>query len=83
MTQKPTILELLTMAELEELENLTGQRYTEIFSKEGMSARAGYVLHWILAKRTNPAADIQVSKGLSLVALNTFFGEYVDSPKQG
>ena len=83
MTQRPTILELLSMAELEELENLTGQRYTEIFSKEGMSARAGYSLHWILSKRNNQQADIQVSKSLSLIELNQFFNEYVDNPKQG
>jgi hypothetical protein len=81
MSQKPTILELLTMEELETLENLVGKTYTEIFTKTGMTAKAAYSLHWILQKRNNPEADIANSKKLNVTQLNKAFEDYTEDPK--
>ncbi len=82
MSQKPTILELLTLEELELLENLVGKPYIEIFSREGLgSAKAGYAIHWLIAKRSNPQAEIADSKKLNLQQMNQAFEDFANNPK--
>lgn len=79
---KTTILDILNMEELELIENLTGQKYGEIFgSKSGVSAKALYSIHWILEKRNNPEADIAVSKKLTQEQINDTLRKYLDDPK--
>lgn len=81
-TQKPTILELLTLEELELLENLVGKPYIDIFSREGLgSAKAGYAIHWLIQRRNNAQADINESKKLNLQQLNEAFEAFANSPK--
>ena len=81
MSEQKTILEILTMEELELLENLVGKEYPLIFVKTGLSAKATYCLHWILEKRENPSADIEASKKLNLAALNEAIKKYLIDPK--
>lgn len=80
MSDKKTILEILIFEELELLENLVGKEYHEIFSK-GLSAKASYCLHWILAKRSNPDAKIEDSKKLTLNLLNDYIKGFLNDPK--
>jgi hypothetical protein len=82
MSQKPaTVLELLTMEELETLESLTGKEYVEIFSGKGMSAKETRCLHWILSKRANPNAKMEDSKNLTIVDMGKFLQEFLADPK--
>lgn len=80
MSDKRTILEVLDFEELELLENLVGKEYHEIFGK-GLSAKASYCLHWILTKRSNPEAKIEVSKKMTLADLNEFIKGFLNDPK--
>lgn len=78
-----TILDILNMEELELLENLTGQKYGEIFgSKTGVSAKALYSIHWILEKRNNPDADIAVSRKLKQEQINDALRKHLNDPKE-
>jgi hypothetical protein len=81
MSDKKTILEILDFEELEILENLVGKEYHEIFGK-GLSAKASYSLHWILEKRSNPDAKIEVSKKKNLAFLNEYLKGFLNDPKE-
>jgi len=76
------IIELLTLEELEILENLVGKDYLEIFGK-GLSAKATYSLHWILNKRSNPETKIEDSKKLTLPVMNAYIKEFAANDPKG
>lgn len=80
MSEKVSILEVLTFEELELLENLVGKEYAEIFTN-GMSAKATYCLHWLLSKRSNPDAKIEDSKKINLAGMNDFLQGFLNDPK--
>lgn len=59
MTTQPSVIEILTMDEIEELNMLTGKTFEEVFAKGLQLGKPAKILLWILAKRENPEAKIE------------------------
>lgn len=76
-----SILDVLTMDEIEQLEKLTGNDVNELFGQGKFSGRALKMLVWLLRKREDPNAKIEDVGSLTFSAATSELEKFVDSPK--
>lgn len=81
MTTQTTIVEILTMDEVEELNMLTGIPFEEVFAKGVKLGKPAKCLCWILAKRNNPEAKIEDFGSFNLSQVTEFLKEHLDPKK--
>ena len=81
MSNDLTILDVLTMDEIEILENATGKEINELFGSGSLTSKATKLMVWLLMKRTNPNADIAEAGKLTLKESAEFIKDYVSNPK--
>lgn len=76
-----TILDVLTMDEIEQLEKLTGSSVGTLFSKGEFPARALKFLVFLLQQRTNKDAKIEVIGQMTFTEATNWVTEYLADPK--
>lgn len=81
MSNEVTILDVLTMDEIETLEMSTGKEINELFGSGNLSAKATKLMVWLLMKRTNPTVDVAEAGKLTLTQSAEFIKDYVANPK--
>jgi hypothetical protein len=81
MSNEKTIIDVITLDEIEQLEQLTGKDVNELFAGGKFSGRALKSLVWILQKRTNPDAKIENSGSLTFTDATNFVTEFLKDPK--
>lgn len=81
MSNEVTILDVLTMDEIETLEQLTGKEINELFGSGNLSAKATKAMVWILMKRTNPQANIAEAGKLTILEAANYIKDFIADPK--
>lgn len=81
MSNGVTILDVLTMDEIEILEQSTGKEINEIFGEGKLSAKATKMMVWLLMKRNKPDVNIAEAGKLTLTQSADFIKEFVENPK--
>lgn len=81
MSNGVTILDILTMDEIETLEQLTGKEINELFGSGSLSAKATKLMVWLLMKRRNPEVNIAEAGKLTLTQSAEYIKDFVDNPK--
>jgi hypothetical protein len=76
-----TILDVLTMDEIEQLEKLTGSSVTTLFSKGDFPARALKFLVWLLQLRTDKDAKIETVGQMTFPQATNWIKDYLADPK--
>lgn len=76
-----TILDVLTMDEIEQLEKLTGSSVTVLFSKGEFPARALKFLVWLLQLRTDKDAKIEPVGKMTFPEATRWISDYLADPK--
>lgn len=75
------IIETLTMAEIEELSNLSGRDFLEIMENGIQPGRQMAALAWIIAKRTDAAAKIETYMAYDMAQMRDFIKGHGEDPK--
>lgn len=75
------IIETLTMAEIEELSNLSGRDFLEIMENGIQPGRQMAALAWIIAKRENKDAKIETYMAFDMAQMRDFIKGYGEDPK--
>jgi hypothetical protein len=73
-----TILELLTMAEFEELNALNGDRFENVYKNGLPLGRPAAALAWLLDRRTNPTAKIETYMAMSVTEVKKVIEGHTD-----
>jgi len=76
-----TILDVLTMDEIEQLEKLTGSSVNVLFGKGEFPGRALKFLVWLLQQRTDKNAKIEDVGKMTFSQATTWVSEYLADPK--
>lgn len=76
-----TIIEQLTMAEIEEILALNGGDFEQFMSKGIQPGRPLATLAWVLAKRNNPNAQLETYMAMNMDKMNKELEAYVTDPK--
>lgn len=76
-----TILDVLTMDELEQLEKMTGSDVNSLFGKGEFPSRALKFLVWLLQQRTDKNAKIEEVGKMTFIEATNFVSEYLADPK--
>ena len=76
-----TILDVLTMDEIEQLEKLTGSSVNTLFGKGEFPGRALKFLVWLLQLRTNKDAKIETVGSMTFNEATNWVTEYLADPK--
>jgi len=76
-----TIVDILTMDEIEQLNLLTGRSFEEIFEKGLGLGKATKALCWILDKRTNPESKLETFGTMNIHQINAFLEGFIEDPK--
>lgn len=75
------VIETLTMAEIEELSQLTGTDFVQILEKGLKPGRPMAALAWVVAKRTNANAKIDEFMAMTLMEMAKWLEGAVTDPK--
>lgn len=81
MSNERNILDVLTMDEIEIIEQMTGKEMNQLFGSGNLSAKASKAMVWLLMKRTNPNADIAEAGKMTTVQVTQFIKDFVADPK--
>lgn len=82
MSNDLTILEILTLDEIELIETITGKGLDEVFSSGKMiTGKEAKVIIWLLQKRNNPDAKIEDGGKMTLRESAKFMTDYLDNLK--
>lgn len=82
MSNELTILDILTLDEIEVIETITGKGLDEVFGSGKMiSGKEAKVIIWLLQKRTTPEAKIEDGGKMTLKQSAEFMTTYLDSLK--
>ena len=81
MSSERTILDDLTMDEIEQLEKLTGSSVNTLFGKGEFPGRALKFLVWLLQLRTDKDAKIELVGKMTFNEATTWITEYLADPK--
>lgn len=81
MSNAITILDILTMDEIETLEQATGKEINDLFGKGTLSAKATKLMVWLLQKRQNPDVNIAEAGKMTFVESAAFIQKFVENPK--
>lgn len=76
-----TVVDILTMDEIEQLNLLTGKSFEEVFEKGLGLGKATKSLCWILDKRTNPESKIEKFGTMNIHEINNFLEGFIADPK--
>lgn len=76
-----TIVDVLTMDEIEQLNMLTGRSFEDVFEKGLGLGKATKSLCWILDKRTNPESQIETFGKMNVHEVNKFLEGFITGPK--
>ena len=76
-----TILDVLTMDEIEQLEKTTQLTINDLFAKGNFPGRALKIIVFLLRKRTNPDAKIEDVGQLTFTEATQEIQDFLDSPK--
>ena len=76
-----TVVDILTMDEIEQLNLLTGKSFEEIFEKGLGLGKATKSLCWILDKRNNPDSQIEKFGKMNIHEINEFLEGFIADPK--
>jgi len=76
-----TVVDILTMDEIEQLNLLTGRTFEEVFEKGLGLGKATKALCWILDKRNNPESKIETFGAMNVHQINAFLEGFVSDPK--
>lgn len=82
MSSERTILDVLTMDEIEQLEKLTGSSVTTLFGKGEFPGRALKFLVWLLQKRTDKDAKIEEVGKMTFNQATVWVTEFLSDPKE-
>ena len=77
-----TILDVLTMDEIEQLEKLTGSSVTVLFGKGEFPGRALKFLVWLLQLRTDKNAKIEEVGKMTFNQATVWVTEFLTDPKE-
>jgi len=81
MSNEVTILDVLTMDEIETLEQITGKEINELFGSGNLSAKATKAMVWLLMKRQNPQVNIADAGKMTILEAAEYIKEFVANPK--
>ena len=81
MSNNATILEVLTMDEVEQLVLLTGKSFEEQFANGIALGKPAKVLCWILEKRTNPESQFEDFGKFTIHQVHAFVKGFLTDPK--
>lgn len=81
MSNEVTILDVLTMDEIETLEQITGKEINELFGSGSLSAKATKAMVWLLMKRENANANIADAGKLTILEAADYIKAFVQDPK--
>lgn len=76
-----TVIDILTMDEIEQLNLLTGKSFEEVFSKGLGLGKATKSLCWLLDKRNNPDSSIDKFGNMNIHEINEFLEGFIADPK--
>ena len=76
-----TIVDILTMDEIEQLNLLTGRSFEEVFEKGLGLGKATKALCWILDKRNNPESKLETFGTMNIHQINEFLEGFTGGPK--
>lgn len=76
-----TILDVLTMDEIEQLERLTGSSVTVLFGKGEFPGKALKFLVWLLQQRTDKNAKIEEVGKMTFTEATNWVSDYLADPK--
>lgn len=76
-----SIVEVLTMDEIEQINLLTGSSFEDSFSKGIKLGKPTMVLCWILSKRVNPAATLEEFGNFTVTQVNDYLQGFLSDPK--
>jgi len=76
-----SIVEVLTMDEIEQINLLTGSSFEDSFSKGIKLGKPTMVLCWILSKRTNPTTTLEEFGNFTVTQVNDFLQGFLSDPK--
>jgi len=82
MSNKPTVIEILTMDEIEEITLLTGKSFEDLFEKGLQLGKPSKALCWVLAKRSNPDAKLDDFGKMNITEIGTFLEGFLNNPKE-
>lgn len=82
MSTEKTILDVLTMDEIEQLEKLTGSSVNQLFGKGEFPGRALKFLVWLLQQRTDKNAKIEEVGKMTFNEATAWITEYLADPKE-
>lgn len=81
MSNGVTILDVLTMDEIETLEQITGKEINELFGNGTLSAKATKAMVWLLMKRKNADVNIAEAGKLTILEAAEYIKAFVENPK--
>lgn len=81
MSNDVTILDVLTMDEIETLEQATGKEINELFGSGALSAKATKLMVWLLMKRSNANVNIAEAGKMTFAESADFIKNYINDPK--
>lgn len=76
-----SIIETLTMAEIEELSKLVGKDFLEIMENGLQPGRPMAVLAWIIARRSDANAKLETYMAYNMTQMRDFIKSHGDDPK--
>jgi hypothetical protein len=76
-----TIVDILTMDEIEQLNLLTGRSFEEVFEKGLGLGKATKALCWILDKRNNPDSKLETFGSMNVHQVSKFVEGFIEDPK--
>ena len=76
-----TVIDILTMDEIEQLNQLTGRTFEEVFEKGLGLGKATKSLCWILDKRANPESKLETFGSMNVHQINEFLETFIADPK--
>ena len=81
MSEQLTLIEVLTLDEIETLEQITGKDFGTIFAGGSLSGKALKVIVWILRKRNDPNAKIDDAGKLTMMQSQQEIEKALQDPK--
>jgi len=77
-----TVIDILTMDEIEQLNLLTGRSFEELFEKGLGLGKGTKALCFVLDKRNNPDSKIEKFGNMNIHEINKFLEGFIGDPKE-
>jgi len=81
MAASTTVVDILTMDEIEQLNLLTGRSFEEVFEKGLGLGKNAKALCWVLDKRNNPDSKLEKFGKMNIHQINEFLEGFIADPK--